>query len=41
VAITELMAVALAQAGWAVAKRHREMERKAASRPATGTGDKR
>ena len=41
VAITELMAVTLAQAGWAVAKRHREMERRAAARPATGTGDKR
>lgn len=34
VAVTELIADALAQAGWAVSKRHRELERRAAVGPA-------
>lgn len=38
VAVTELIAAKLAQAGWPVAKRHRELERRAAVLPQTGTG---
>ncbi|MGO4909195.1 RNase adapter RapZ [Pseudorhodobacter sp. W20_MBD10_FR17] len=38
VAITEIIAVRLAEAGWPVAKRHREMERKAAVLSANGAG---
>lgn len=34
VAVTELIADALAQTGWAVSKRHRELERRAAAGPA-------
>ncbi|PJF09517.1 RNase adapter RapZ [Pseudorhodobacter sp. MZDSW-24AT] len=34
VAVTELIADALAQSGWAVSKRHRELERRAAAGPA-------
>jgi RNase adapter protein RapZ len=37
VAVTELIASKLAEAGWPVAKRHRELERRAAVMPATGT----
>jgi len=38
VAVTELIATRLATAGWPVAKRHRELERRAAAAPATVTG---
>jgi UPF0042 nucleotide-binding protein len=38
VAVTELIARSLAEAGWPVAQRHREMERKAAVLSANGTG---
>jgi RNase adapter protein RapZ len=38
VAVTELIATKLAEAGWPVAKRHRELERRAAVLPATGAG---
>jgi UPF0042 nucleotide-binding protein len=38
VAVTELIASKLAEAGWPVAKRHRELERRAAVLPITGTG---
>lgn len=38
VAVTELLAAKLAEAGWTVAKRHRELERRAGGVPATGTG---
>ncbi|WP_050525617.1 RNase adapter RapZ [Pseudorhodobacter aquimaris] len=38
VAVTELIASKLAQEGWPVAKRHRELERRAAGQPANGTG---
>lgn len=38
VAVTELIARRLAEAGWLVAKRHREMERKAAVLPTNGAG---
>jgi UPF0042 nucleotide-binding protein len=38
VAVTELIAARLAQAGWLVAKRHRELERRAAAQPALGAG---
>lgn len=38
VAVTELIALKLAEAGWLVAKRHRELERRAAVLPAHGTG---
>jgi len=37
VAITEILGKRLAQAGWPVAKRHRELERRAAVGSATGT----
>jgi len=37
VAVTELIATRLATAGWPVAKRHRELERRATVMPATGT----
>ncbi len=37
VAVTELIATRLATAGWPVAKRHRELERRATAMPATGT----
>lgn len=38
VAVAELLATKLAEAGWPVAKRHRELERRAAVAPALGTG---
>ncbi|NEX45921.1 RNase adapter RapZ [Pseudotabrizicola algicola] len=38
VAVTELIADALAQKGWAVSKRHRELERRAAVGPAASGG---
>lgn len=38
VAVTELIATKLADAGWPVAKRHRELERRAAVLSVTGTG---
>lgn len=38
VAVAELIASALAEAGWPVAKRHRELERRAAVQPVIGTG---
>ncbi|WP_323005821.1 RNase adapter RapZ [Pseudorhodobacter sp.] len=38
VAVTELIAQRLAEAGWPVAKRHRELERRATVLPVTGTG---
>jgi UPF0042 nucleotide-binding protein len=38
VAVAELIASQLAQAGWQVAKRHRELERRAAAQPAVGAG---
>lgn len=38
VAVAELIASALAEAGWPVAKRHRELERRAAVLPALGAG---
>lgn len=38
VALTELLAARLAEAGWPVAKRHRELERRATVVPAMGTG---
>jgi UPF0042 nucleotide-binding protein len=38
VAVAELIAARLAEAGWPVAKRHRELERRAAVQPANGTG---
>lgn len=39
VALTEILAARLAEQGWPVAKRHRELERRAAELPAIGTGD--
>ncbi|MDN5785949.1 RNase adapter RapZ [Pseudorhodobacter sp.] len=38
VAVAELLATNLAEAGWPVAKRHRELERGAAGKAANGTG---
>jgi UPF0042 nucleotide-binding protein len=39
VAVAEMLGKALAEAGWAVSKRHRELERRAAVTPgAAGTG---
>ncbi|WP_233587109.1 RNase adapter RapZ [Pseudorhodobacter sp. E13] len=38
VAVAELLAAKLAEAGWPVAKRHRELERRAVATPAVGTG---
>jgi UPF0042 nucleotide-binding protein len=38
VAMTEILGRRLAEAGWPVAKRHRELERRAAVAPASGTG---
>jgi UPF0042 nucleotide-binding protein len=38
VAVTEIIALRLAEVGWPVAKRHREMERKAALLSANGAG---
>lgn len=38
VAVAEIIASRLAEAGWPVAKRHRELERRAAVQPAFGTG---
>ncbi|WP_022702554.1 RNase adapter RapZ [Pseudorhodobacter ferrugineus] len=38
VAVTELIATSLANAGWPVAKRHRELERRAAVMPSTAAG---
>ncbi len=39
VAMAEILAARLAEAGWPVAKRHRELERGAIAAPAAGTGD--
>ncbi|MBL4918422.1 RNase adapter RapZ [Szabonella alba] len=39
VAMAEILAARLAEAGWPVAKRHRELERGAVAVPAAGTGD--
>lgn len=38
VAVAEMLGKALAEAGWAVSKRHRELERRAAVTPPTQTG---
>jgi UPF0042 nucleotide-binding protein len=38
VAVAEILAKALAEAGWPVSKRHRELERRAASQPPLATG---
>lgn len=38
VAVAEILAKALAEAGWPVSKRHRELERRAASQPPSATG---
>lgn len=38
VAVAEIIASALAEAGWPVAKRHRELERRAAVQPINGAG---
>ncbi len=38
VAVTEILAMRLAEAGWPVAKRHRELERRATVLPEVGTG---